>query len=236
MDKNVAWVYLAALSILLFTALVPVAQLGEIAGQPHFNVSLGGSETINITIINQGNAPLPFRIVLPTLTTIPNTTTPIVTATPLNSSIPPHSNSKISVTVHMPEGKNRPGLTWTGILQIVELSTNSTSSGGASASVVEGVAKIVTITSTAHVFSIWDIVPYAIVIIVIVAVVVGVWHYRRRKMPRASKAAPASRSAVVSSRVKGKKTKRRTSPKKRKGRKATRRKSGGARKRRRARR
>ncbi|MEM3791242.1 MAG: hypothetical protein QXL16_00745 [Candidatus Micrarchaeaceae archaeon] len=120
------------------------AQLGEVAGEPFFNVSIGSKETIQVTIINAGSTPLPFKVILPTLNNIVNTTQPSVSADPMNGTILPSSSIGINITVYMPYDKRNIGHTWTGILQVVEIS-NRTPMLSTGAVVLSGVAKIITI-------------------------------------------------------------------------------------------
>lgn len=205
---------LLLISILLIgsTILVSSAQLGEIAGQPTIPVNLGGSNSVNITVVNQGSTPLPIRVVLPMLNTIKNTTTPIVTASPMNGSIPPNSEFVIKLTVYMPSAKNKAGLSWTGIMQIIEVPPNTPASATSSAQIIAGVAKIVTIDSIAPVFDIYEYLIPAIVIIVIV--VVALYLYRSKKAkPKAAATAKSSSKTKVTSSSKAKKGRKRSTKK-----------------------
>ena len=47
--KSSSLAVLSFFSFLLLSVSLTTAQLGEVAGQPHFNVSIGGSQTITIT-------------------------------------------------------------------------------------------------------------------------------------------------------------------------------------------
>ncbi|MGC8622420.1 MAG: hypothetical protein ACP5UC_00435 [Candidatus Micrarchaeia archaeon] len=209
--------------VLLFlafsTSYITKAQLGEVAGQPSFNVSLGGSESQTITIINEGSVPLPFRVVLPSLNTIANTTTPAVTAFPMSGSIAPNSEFEINVTVHMPSNSKNLGHTWTGVMQIIENSTISTSgASGEGAVIVEGVAKIITITASQPKFNILEIIVPAI--IVVAAVGAGVALYYRNKSKKALASRKTKRAAVakaVKVRKGRKTTRKKTRAKARKG-------------------
>ncbi len=188
---------LSLFSFLLIFTTVSVAQLGEVAGQPHFLVNLGGSNSIVITILSQAGYPLPIKVILPTLTsTDANAITPIVTATPMEANVPVGGDLYINVTVHMPEGTNKPGYSWSGVLQVVAVS-NSSSGGGAQ--ILEGVAKIVSVTAEQHVPSIWDYLWLMILIVAIVVAIVVVFFLRSRGMlgGRAAKAVRSSRAAVA---------------------------------------
>jgi len=180
------------LSILLFSFLAFVlsasfssAQLGEVAGQPSFNVSLGGSESFTITVLNSGSTPMPVQVILPTLNNIANTTTPTVTANPISGTIPPDSSMNINVTVSMPSNSKNLGHVWTGVLQVVEnYSTPGSSSGGMGATFKAGVAKIVTITAHVPKFNILEFLVPVVVVIVIGGA--GAYYYAVRKKAAAA--------------------------------------------------
>jgi len=156
------------------------AQLGEQAGQPFFNVSLGSSEMFNYSIINSGSAPIGFQVILPALNTIPHNTTPTVVVTPMNGTLQPNSQQTISITVYMPSS-NKPGLKWQGILQVVETSTQQSSSSGMGATLRAGVAKIVTIESAPpKPLPLVYYVVSAIVVIVIIVIVAYLFIARRK--------------------------------------------------------
>ena len=74
------------------------------------------SQTISVTLVNEGSTPINFKTYLPNLNQIANTTTPTVTASPMNGTIKPHSDFNVNVTTYVPYNKNKPGLTWQGIL------------------------------------------------------------------------------------------------------------------------
>lgn len=180
-------------SFILITSIA-AAQLGEVAGQPTFNTSIGGTNTIQITIINQANYQLPVKVILPVLTTKDaNTITPTVTAAPMVGNVPPDGQLHINVTVYVPGGTNKPGDSWTGVLQIVTIPTTSSSAGGAT--ILEGVAKVVTINAGQPTFNISDyLIPIAVVVIVAVAAA-GVYMMRKKgKGPSRKSSAAAKRS------------------------------------------
>ena len=82
---------LAALSIfsflLIFTSTQRPARRGR--GEPHFNVSIGSSNSIIITVVNQAGYPLPVKVLLPNLLSkTANTVTPVVTAVPMAGNVP----------------------------------------------------------------------------------------------------------------------------------------------------
>jgi len=222
---RIVYFILFASFLLLSVSGLLYAQLGEVAGQPFFNVSIGSSKSLTVTIINEGSSPLPFKVILPTLNTIVNTTQPIVTANPMDGAIPAGSSMAINVTVQMPYDKRNVGHTWTGILQVIEVS-NATSGGGMGAVIIAGVAKIVTIYASEPVF---NIIPYIIGGIVAVVVVAGggyYYVYLKRKKARAARVRVAKK---IAKRVRGRK---RAKPKRKASRKTTARRRGQRRRRR----
>jgi len=174
--------------LLLFTS-ISVAQLGEVAGQPHFNVSIGARETLPVILVDQASYPLPVRVMLPTLTSKDaNAISPILSASPMEGNIPADGELQINVTAYMPGGTNKPGYTWTGVMQIITVPTNASAPSAGGASILEGVAKIITVTATQHVSSLWDyLVPAVVVVVVIAAAGAAFLFYRGR--PRKASAA-----------------------------------------------
>ncbi|MGC8652082.1 MAG: hypothetical protein ACP5UH_02420 [Candidatus Micrarchaeia archaeon] len=224
--------------LLLFSlSFVPYAQLGEQAGQPFFNVSIGSSETFNYTILNSGPTPIGYQVILPALNTIPHNATPTVVVTPMNGTLAPNSQQKISVTVFMP-GSDKPYLKWQGVLQVVEVASVVNASSGMGATLRAGVAKIVTIESAPP--KPLPLIDYAISAIVVIAIVVIIAYIAvsRRNTKLAAKAT-ARRAAArrVKARIKKKvpaKARKRAAKPRRKGARPARRRSAGARRRRRA--
>jgi hypothetical protein len=219
---------LSLFSFLLIFSSISVAQLGEVAGQPSFNVSIGNSNTLVITVINQASYPLPIKVILPPLVSKDaNAITPTVTAFPLVGNIPAQGEMKINVTVYMPGGTNKPGYTWQGVLQVITVPTPAASgSGGATgASILEGVAKIVTVTAKPYVFNIDNYIVYIVIAVVAVIAAVGVLVARSKGMlgGRAKKGKAASAKSKAALKAKGKKA---TSKKKSTKRKASGKKKG----------
>jgi hypothetical protein len=138
--------FFLAVFILASLSVVTFAQLGEEAGQPFLNVSVGSSATFNYSILNSGSSQIPFTVVLPTLNTIPNNATPTVRVTPMNGTLAPHSSQVVSITAYVPSG-DKPHLKWQGVLSVIESAPISNVTSGAGAVVRAGVAKIVTIES-----------------------------------------------------------------------------------------
>jgi len=172
--------FLTFFLFLISLSIFSYAQLGEQAGQPFFNVSVGSSQTINYSIFNSGSTPIGFEIILPNLNTIPNNATPTVSVTPMNDTLAPNSQQKISITVYMPAG-DKPYLKWQGILQVVETSTQQSSSSGMGATLRAGVAKIVTIESAPpKPLPLVYYVVSAIAVIVIIVIVAYLFIARRK--------------------------------------------------------
>lgn len=188
MQRNIQFIPII-LALALFS--VSYAQIGEVAGALVLNVSLGGSNSTTLTILNSGAQPIPFNVTLPTLSTIPNRTTPRVTVRPMEGEIPAHSQLVLNVTAYMPSAKNKPGLSWSGIIQVVQTS-NSTQKGVAI--IQGGVAKIITINSIAPKSSIYTYLVPAVGLIVIIALALGAYWYTRNRKAKAPRSAAASRT------------------------------------------
>ncbi|MEM3841492.1 MAG: hypothetical protein QXN59_02270 [Candidatus Micrarchaeaceae archaeon] len=123
----------------------------------------GSTSSANVILINSGGTPINFRVISPVLRPIVNETTPTVVSVPMNGTIAPHSQMNVSIRVSV-AAKDKPGLTWTGVWQAVEV-TNNTASGPTSALLTAGVAKIITIDSAKP-------LPFPVIYIVIIALVV----------------------------------------------------------------
>ena len=213
------------------------AQLGEQAGPLFFNVTLGGSETLNYTILNGGDSPIGFRVVLPVLNSIPHNETPTVSISPMNGTLAPHSQQLIHVTVYMPSS-DKPGLVWNGGvtpgtsgIQVIEVSPSQVSSG-MGATVYAGVLKALTVESAKPPLNIMLII--GIILVVAVVVVIGiVIYYYKVVLPARIRKAEARRKelAAVAQAAKARKAKARkkakarpkAKPRKRGARKAARR-------------
>ncbi len=135
------------LFILSFLVLgIASAQLGEVAGPVSFNVNISSSQTIQLNVINSGSSPISYKVILPQLVAQQvNSTAPNITSsTPLVGTIMPYTQFPINLTVYMPSGNNKPGYSWSGVVQVIE-TTNQTQAGGAV--VQSGVAKIISISA-----------------------------------------------------------------------------------------
>ncbi len=190
---------------LFFSALifsVVYAQLGEQAGQPFINVSVGSSGTFNYSILNSGSTPIAFKVILPTLNTIPHNSTPVVTVTPMNGTLAPNSQQKISISVYI-SGSDKPGLKWQGVLQVVEATPSQVSSGSMGAAIQAGVAKIVTITSAPPIPL--PFIDYVIIVVIAAVLIIAVYLLLARRA--------RTRKVAKTAKIVKKETKRRTAAK-----------------------
>ncbi|MGC8538065.1 MAG: hypothetical protein ACP5MZ_03755 [Candidatus Micrarchaeia archaeon] len=202
-----------AISIFLLFSLVSLsyAQLGEQAGQPTMNISVGSSGTFNYSIINSGATPIPFKVIPPVLNTIPHNATPIVVVTPSNGTLAPGSTQIISIKVSIPSS-DKANLKWQGIVQVVEAAPTKIQSSGEGALITAGVAKILTIYSTPP-----KPIPliYYIIAIVVVAIAVGVGAsvviIKRSRKVHAKMASRASGAAIAVKRARSTSSKRKPS-------------------------
>lgn len=193
--------------LLFFVSFVAVAvafvhaqsNIGEVGGSLFFNVSLGSTQTNSMTIINAGDEPLGFRMVLPTLTlrsniynfTAANTTLPVITISPMNGTMPPHTQQQINVTVYMPVGTNKPNLTWEGLVQALATG-NPAQVGGAS--IQGGVGKVITIRSAPEKPL---IIPFsAILLVIMIAAGTGLYYATRKKKETRAKKSKERRIAL----------------------------------------
>lgn len=215
-----------ALVVLLFAlSTVAYAQLGEQAGEPFFNISVGSSSTFNYSILNSGSTPINYTVILPKLNTIPYNATPTVAVTPMNGTLGPDSQQVISIRVSIPSS-DKPHLKWQGILSVVETSAATNITSGAGAVIREGVAKIVTIESAPPKAGI-PLVYYLIaVLIAIVVVAVAAYAKLSRKKSHAAAAKKKANAAEVKARLKGRAPSRaRKASKKKPARKAAKKKA-----------
>ncbi len=194
---------LASLSVLTF------AQLGEEAGQPFLNVSVGGSATFNYSILNSGSAPIPFTVVLPTLNTIPNNATPTIKVTPMNGTLAPHSSQVISITAYVPYG-DKPHLKWQGVLSVIESAPVSNVTNGAGAVVMAGVAKIVTIESEPPKSSplLYYIAAFIVLVVVIVVAYLALFGRNKSRKENANAAAASHAGNTAANKIASKRVKK----------------------------
>ncbi len=209
-------VLLPLLFILFSLAAVSSAQLGEQAGQPTLNVSVGGSAVFNYSVMNSGSSTINFTVILPVLNTIPHNATPTVTITPMSGSLPPGGSKTISIRVSVPSG-DKVGLKWQGVVQVVEVVPSVSSSGGLGATINAGIAKILTIYSTAPKTS--PILYYIIAIVVVAVIAVAAYYLLVIRRARAEAQRRKKTMKIISKAKKGAKAisrKRRQSTRRRK--------------------
>ncbi len=227
-----------ALSVLLLLFLsfslldlgVANGQLEEVAGPLNFVVNMSGSETLHLVIANGGATPIYFNATPPVLKAIPNTTTPTVTISPLTGVLQPHEQLPLNVTVYMPSAKNKPGLSWSGIISVVQV-TNQTNPGGAV--IQTGVAKIISIASASPVpLPLWEY-AIAVVIIIAVAAAVAIFALKRRKRAPAGRGAGRRTAALAAARSRIRRRKPRRSARHTRRARASKRRKSKARRRRR---
>jgi hypothetical protein len=152
----------------------------------NFNVSIGGTNSQTLTIINSGDNQINYTS-HPTITTlIPNATMPTVTITPNNGVISPHGRVCLNVTVYIPGNKNKPGMIWQGYISTVELSSMSIVGG---ANIQAGVLKMMTITAAQPVTP-W-LLYAGIAIIVAIVVIAVAYYYLKKRGKKATKAIAA---------------------------------------------
>ena len=198
---NAKYLLLAIFSLFLLSGTVAYAQLGEQAGQPFFNISVGSSGTFNYSILNSGSTPIGYKVGLPTLNTIPHNATPTVTVTPMNGTLAPNSQQVISIKVSIP-ASDKPYLKWQGVLSVVETAPSANITSGAGAVIRAGVAKIVTIESAPPKGI--PLVYYLIaVLVVIIAAAAAAYAMLSRKKSRASAAKQKAKAAEIKARLKG---------------------------------
>ncbi|MDE1856704.1 MAG: hypothetical protein KGH98_01315 [Candidatus Micrarchaeota archaeon] len=176
-------------------ALVADAQIGEVAGTPHFNVSLGSTQTLNYTILSAANYPIGFNVSQIHINHINNKTDPVVSVSPMRGIIQPHTPVQLNVTVYMPTTNNTPGDVWHGYVSVVATSVNSTGGSLGGASVQAGTLKQLYIAASPAKTN-WLMIGGAVVAVIIV--IVAVLHFKgilkfggKPSRPSARKAARA---------------------------------------------
>ena len=179
--KNLLPVLLGSLLFVFVLLASSYAQIGEVAGPMNFNVSLGSSESLTLTIINGGGDAIEY-MATPTITTsIPNSTAPQVSVIPTNGSIAPHSQARLNVTAYIPGSKNKPGMVWNGYVSVVEVSNVTVVSG---ARIQAGALKMFTITAAAPKFQ-----PLYVLVAMLAVAGIGLVAYRFVSTRRAKRAA-----------------------------------------------
>ncbi len=171
------------------------AQLGEQAGQPTMYVNVSSSSTFSYYILNGGSTPISFKVIPPSLNSIPHNTTPTVVITPMSGTIMPSSDQKVSINVSMPSG-DKPGLKWEGIVQVVEATPTNVTTSGEGAVITAGVAKLLTIYSTAPKPTPFYYIIIIVIVIVILVAAASVILFKRRKRSRTAIVSKAHRTAA----------------------------------------
>lgn len=156
-------------------AIVANAQIGEVAGTPHFNVSLGGTETLNYTVLSAANYPIGFNVSQIHVNHLPGETDPVVTVSPTNGIIQPHTPVQLNVTVYMPTTNNTSGDVWHGYVSVVAVPVNNTGGSQGGASIQAGTLKQLYIAA-APAKTNWLLIGAAVIVVVVV--VVGVLHFK----------------------------------------------------------
>ncbi len=137
-----------SLIILASVTMIVNAGLGEIAGDLNFNVSFGSTQSQSLTVFNTGSLPIAYEAILATISNVPNEPTPIITINPANGTLQAHQQQVINVTAYFPPNQRvDPGLNWTGLIEVNEISNTSSQSGGV---LRVGVAKVISVTSASQ--------------------------------------------------------------------------------------
>lgn len=165
--------FLFVLSNLIFG--LSFAQIGEVAGPVNFNVSVGSTQSLIVTIVDGGNTPIMFNATPLITTVIKNATAPIMKVYPQNGTIQPHSQVALNLTAYVPGG-DKPGMFWNGQLSVI--SNSSTKINGSGAIIHEGTLKIFTVTAAQQKF---DIFLYVGIVVLIVILIVAVYFYKKMK-------------------------------------------------------
>jgi hypothetical protein len=119
--------------------------IGEVAGQPSFDVPIGENETLPWTVLNYG-APVNFSVQEGTITQLPDTTTPTLTVTPSSWTMVHATSYTVNVTLYMPNDSRDAGKSWPSVI----IGAQATPWGfvcTSGACVLSGVAKIVSIAA-----------------------------------------------------------------------------------------
>ncbi len=181
--KNIAaYIFLvAAISVFSY------AQIGEVAGPVNFNVSVGSYQSLPVTIVDGGNAPIAFNVTYVLTTKIKNVTAPIVTINPMNGTINPHSEVVLNVTTYVP-GNDKPGTFWNGQISVVSNSVAQITGSGAI--IRAGTLKIFTITAAQPKSNIL----FVILIVIIAAILIVAFYYFYKKRTKIRKSASKLRA------------------------------------------
>ncbi|BCS91214.1 MAG: hypothetical protein ARM1_0671 [Candidatus Micrarchaeota archaeon] len=177
MNKDFA--KLIPLIFIIFAFSISNAQIGEIAGPLNFNVTLGHKESLNWTIINQGNSTLYYVASLDYISNITNTTTPAVSIYPSNGYISPRSYINIRVTVQAPNDYRDVGKEWEGIL--IAKIINNVTYNATYVSIGYGVAKQFSITISKPQSLIAPLVVLIAAILIIAYIAYMIVHHAHKR-------------------------------------------------------
>jgi hypothetical protein len=119
------------------TTIAYAGILGEYSGQLNFELKSGTSETLQLSLLNQGNLAINVTVGLQGSLSShnQNVTTPPVTFSQTTVAIPPGSSNSVNVTVFVPSSDNINGTSWKGLVS----AQCESGCGG-------GVAKVITIS------------------------------------------------------------------------------------------
>ncbi|MGC8648856.1 MAG: hypothetical protein ACP5UN_01385 [Candidatus Micrarchaeia archaeon] len=138
--------------VLMLVAL-NAQSIGEIAGPLNFQVAPGHNQTLALYIINGGSAPITLQVlndysIQYKSTQIANQITPIIAASPQNFTISGGKEQIVNITVSMPS-KDTINASWSGIIQVVEISNKTENVSGAIINI--GIAKMFSITAIKYI-------------------------------------------------------------------------------------
>ncbi len=106
--------YISGILLSLILVSMAGAQLGEVAGQPHVKVSIGGHNTTTVTLLNTGSTPITFQSIAPTFTPSNSGVVPNVTISPIEATIPPKQDMNVNITVSLSRKNVQPNDSWVG--------------------------------------------------------------------------------------------------------------------------
>ncbi|MDE1828006.1 MAG: hypothetical protein KGH65_02500 [Candidatus Micrarchaeota archaeon] len=187
---------------LILTSGIYHAQLGQAAGAFIINMSIGSTAERNWSLVNTGDVPLGYKIILPEFTPVPNATAPIVTAVPMNGTIPAHTSVTIKVIINLPYLNNKAGIRWDSVIGSVAQPLNFTQGTGG-AQIQGGVGKEIVIRAQPP-----TIPPLELAAVVIAAVAViggAIYYYKFKFLPKYnSKESKAARAKAAKEKAKEK--------------------------------
>ncbi len=141
------------------------ACIGEVAGHMHFNVTLGGNQTLQMQVFNDCDNVTVTYDAFAQLQPNVNKTTPNITIKPKTGLIAPHQNLMLNITVLMPSNE-MVNTSWSGGAAVIE-TANALNPGGAQ--LEGGVAKILSATAIAPIYK-----PLPIILLILVGIGIAV--------------------------------------------------------------